>query len=577
MKTLANSDDPDSDAPPSSAVRLHDLDALRAIAMLLGIVLHAALSFVPGVPWPAKDVRAGEGYGVMVHLIHGFRMALFFMLSGFFTAMLWRRRGLWALAKHRAARVVLPLVLGGVTIVPLTGAAMRWAGDHASNVAERAADPGDDNASVGGLDLWTAAQVGDVASVRRHVDAGTDLDRRQTGTGSTPLAIASTYNHPRVVAELLRSGADANRPSRDGNTPLHSAAFFGRAEIAAQLMDAGADPEIQNNDGVTAEETLYADWTTTSAIASLIRLRIDRQDVSRGRQSAAQTMGAPPPGDLAEPGAIEQFISAVVWVLFGPVLHHLWFLWYLALLVAAFLAYGASAGAIRITPEWFGGRALRFWRFVVLSPFHYVYLVPLVMLPQALMQSGFGPDTSSGLFPIPRILLYYALFFFFGAVYYDVFMVADRSMGRLARRGWPVTLAIGLGIVFPLGLDCATGQFGWTAGRCSETTRRWLAVLFQSLYVWMMIFGSMGLFRTVFSGRNATLRYLSDSSYWLYLAHLPLIVVLQAVVAPWRGPSALKFGGICLVSTALLLLTYQYGVRYTPVGRLLNGPRKRPA
>ena len=33
--------------PVNSSTRRHDLDALRAIAMLLGIVLHAALSFAP--------------------------------------------------------------------------------------------------------------------------------------------------------------------------------------------------------------------------------------------------------------------------------------------------------------------------------------------------------------------------------------------------------------------------------------------------------------------------------------------------------------------------------------------------
>ncbi|MFC1759550.1 hypothetical protein ACFL2H_12425 [Planctomycetota bacterium] len=37
-------------SPTAPFDRRHDLDALRAIAMLLGIVLHAALSFAP-IPW----------------------------------------------------------------------------------------------------------------------------------------------------------------------------------------------------------------------------------------------------------------------------------------------------------------------------------------------------------------------------------------------------------------------------------------------------------------------------------------------------------------------------------------------
>ncbi len=40
--------------------RFHDLDALRAFAMLLGIVLHGALSFFPVPIWPAQDLQQPE-------------------------------------------------------------------------------------------------------------------------------------------------------------------------------------------------------------------------------------------------------------------------------------------------------------------------------------------------------------------------------------------------------------------------------------------------------------------------------------------------------------------------------------
>jgi hypothetical protein len=97
--------------------RLHHLDALRAAAMLLGIVLHASLAYTGG-PWMVRD----EGhwtFAVANFAIHGFRMPLFFLLSGFFTALLWKRHGIGGMLRNRAARIALPLAIALFTIVPL--------------------------------------------------------------------------------------------------------------------------------------------------------------------------------------------------------------------------------------------------------------------------------------------------------------------------------------------------------------------------------------------------------------------------------------------------------------------------
>ena len=87
--------------------------------MLLGILFHAALSFVEDHPyWPVLDDRQGQFGNFLQNFVHGFRMPLFFLLSGFFTVMLWRRLGSISLLKHRYRRIVLPLALGFITIIP---------------------------------------------------------------------------------------------------------------------------------------------------------------------------------------------------------------------------------------------------------------------------------------------------------------------------------------------------------------------------------------------------------------------------------------------------------------------------
>ena len=89
---------------PESFPRRHDLDALRAIAMLLGIALHGLLAYT-GFPWAVQDVNQAPWLGAVFAMIHGFRMPLFFLVSGFFTAMLWRKRGLQSLMRHRFFRI----------------------------------------------------------------------------------------------------------------------------------------------------------------------------------------------------------------------------------------------------------------------------------------------------------------------------------------------------------------------------------------------------------------------------------------------------------------------------------------
>ena len=101
-------------------IRYHDLDALRSFAMILGIAIHGVFSF-NGMPiWPAQDINQNPQYGVVAEFIHGFRMQLFFLVSGFFTAMMLLKKGSFAVSMHRTKRILIPLLLSVILLVPVS-------------------------------------------------------------------------------------------------------------------------------------------------------------------------------------------------------------------------------------------------------------------------------------------------------------------------------------------------------------------------------------------------------------------------------------------------------------------------
>ena len=79
---------------PDGPERLYALDNLRAAMMWLGIVLHVAVIYIAGPsPLPWRDNQTTPTADLLMAFIHAFRMPVFFILAGFFVALLIERRG----------------------------------------------------------------------------------------------------------------------------------------------------------------------------------------------------------------------------------------------------------------------------------------------------------------------------------------------------------------------------------------------------------------------------------------------------------------------------------------------------
>lgn len=95
-----------------TAPRLHALDNLRAWMMWLGIVLHVAvIHIVRESPLPWRDEQRTRAADLLMAFIHSFRMPVFFILAGFFVALLLQKRGAAGLARHRLRRLGLPFAV----------------------------------------------------------------------------------------------------------------------------------------------------------------------------------------------------------------------------------------------------------------------------------------------------------------------------------------------------------------------------------------------------------------------------------------------------------------------------------
>lgn len=542
--------------------RRHDLDALRAFAMLLGIALHASLSFIP-FPWPAQDTRQNPAFGLLMAVVHGFRMPLFFLISGFFTMMLYRKRGLRSLLRQRTRRIALPCLLGLVTIVPLMHVVSDWATRRTGSAAV-----------VDTSTLTGAIRAGDSAAIRRHLDAGADVNQEDPALGIPPLTWAVLKGDADAVSWLIERGADVNRGNLgDGNTPLHSAAFLGHDQIARILVERGADPQRRGTSGGLPIESTDAGHGVTSLLTGILGLPepdVALLDEGRARVrrfleehggAVTRSAGSRPLGQVVLDGYrglldSDRLEIETPWGRFHlvntSVFEHLWFLWFLCWMVG-FFSLAVWVGSRRAGDAGDGSGSRGF------PPRRLLWILPLTLIPQWFMgwpTPGFGPDTSAGLIPMPHLLAYYLVFFAFGALYYD----AHDDTGALGRRWLPLVL-VGLLVAFPAGL-------------ASLGSREATAVA-QVVYVWSMSLGMMGMFRRLLARERRWVRYLSDASYWLYLTHLPLIIAAQAFVSEWPLPLAVKFALIVGVVTGFLLVIYQAMVRYTWLGTLLNGPRTR--
>lgn len=220
---------------------------------------------------------------------------------------------------------------------------------------------------------------------------------------------------------------------------------------------------------------------------------------------------------------------------------HLWFLVYLfAFCALAWLAARAGRG---------GGALLRP---LVARP---LALLLLVTVPTSLLLLGHPePRPDAQLWPMPLEALHYGLFFAVGWLLWPV----REELSPLTRVA-PGFAAAGVA----LALAVFGGPLQW----------RPLGHALSGAVAWLLTLGGFGLALRGPDGERPVVRFLVESSYWVYLAHYPVVLGLQLAFAQVSWPGALEYGATVLGTAALTFLTFVVVVRPTPLGPWLGVKR----
>jgi len=119
--------------------------------MLLGVVLHSALTYnvtVHTEAWGLNQHSNHVATDFLVLLIHTFRMPIFFLVAGFFGALLFYERGQVKMSRNRVQRIVYPFLVFMVILIPVvkftfnyTGAVFNGADSPLGVAAEFMAQP----------------------------------------------------------------------------------------------------------------------------------------------------------------------------------------------------------------------------------------------------------------------------------------------------------------------------------------------------------------------------------------------------------------------------------------------------
>jgi len=543
--------------------RYYGLDALRATAMLLGVFFHALLfggMFGRGGP-PGFPGGPGGFSGSMAtqDWLHSFRMPLFFLISGFFCAMMLGKYGLGGYLYRRWWRIGLALLVSIFTFVPLY--------QMASESFRGGPPMGGGPRGPGG-------------------PGGFNFDPPQPPPGFVPPPLARfDTNKDGTIDdaewEIARKEILAGRvdpPGGQGRGGIgpggrppfgegKGGQFKGGQNKGGQFKDAQGRGGFFKG-GQTKGGNGPPDGTGMGGPGF----------GGPGGPPGGPGMGGPPggpgmggpggtPGGPGGPGGMFGPPGEVSSWLFGSnvkyfTLSHLWFLWYLLVFatVAPFLGILLQWLINTIKPlEQIAQSTVR-WQGLPI-------LLGLVGIPHLQMAPGFfgwslgfasgiGKGFPDFLWTLEPDMPFYFAFFLAGW-----WIFHSRAQLPAIANWWGLNL--GLGIAAHCGAIWMSRNYSMQRDLENYQTLKLCGYALYSLGSAWTAWGFIGLFQKFFDRPSILGKYMADTAFWVYLLHQALLIPILSWLGPFQLPWYANGMLATLITMAAAILLFEAMVRHT--------------
>ncbi len=519
--------------------RYHSLDAMRASAMLLGVVLHAAWLYVPA-QWgaPVADATSNGVTWFVTYWTHVFRMQAFIFIAGFFASMVCARRGYREFLFQRLKRIGLPLLIGWVIGYPL----IKWQYNWAATVT---------GADMTGTGIW-----------ERFAATFTNWETFRSGYRLIHLwflyllllLYAATIACQIVVQRVV---------DRQGRMQAACAGVLTRIlqspwsvlwlAVATTLVNLPPNWDVVPTPGkLTPHRTSFLTYWLFFGVGWFFYARPQLLESADRRWKGLLVIGCALSLGMFGFYARNYQREATTDLLIYPGLDQ-----------AEFRDWSGFRGDLLAQKDT-GDATLagRIWNQLPQPARRLLEAEEPPTLNQRIGFAGylsFKVLTSGNLIDgleLPGSAL-------------PVEAARLKTVPSAERKPHEIRTAnrLVLEAAFP-------GRFASSSWQ--DRSVWWTGVAYTGVYClmsWLLTFGFLGFFRRYFSHPHATWRYMADASYWLYLIHLPVLFFLEIPMVNWEAPWLLKFALLNVAAMAIMLPSYHYLVRSTVIGETLNGRR----